>query len=499
MKIFILTLFFGLAFTTAHAVEQRVALVVGNGAYEIVPDLPNPTRDASAIATKLQELGFTVIEGYDLDVYSLQQKVREFSKAARTADMTLFYYAGHGMGVEGKNYIVPIDARFEDAAALEFETVELDTIMRQMHASNGVSLVFLDACRDNPDMSNAVARSLSQGTRSVSVGKGLVAVEVSDNGKGTAIAFATSPGDVAYDGIGQHSPFTQALLTHLDKPNTSISEIMAHVTGDVRNATNDRQKPWLRASLTGPVYLKRHDTPVVDVAVALSDSNNSLESGNDDQPSAIANLQAQQALYDIAVKSDKIDDYNSYLSVFPNGLFVLNAQKAIDRLKQNEVYEPVIAQTSRSTDIVEPSGPLVLKVTDALRAMPSNPSTENELGMDRTKRREIQARLNLVGQNVGAADGAFGPKTRQGIAQWQVQQGLQPTQYLNSPQLQLLQSQTEAGWLAWSASNPAPVASRASSSSGGGGSSQNSNNNGKNLGNAAKLIGTAIILKKLLD
>lgn len=482
--------------------EARVALVMGNGAYEIVPALPNPTRDARAMADTLRGLGFTVIEGYDLDVFTMQQKIREFSKAARTADMTMFFYAGHGMGVEGKNYIIPTDARFEDAAALEFETIELETVLRQMQASNGVSLVFLDACRDNPEMTNAVSRSLSQGTRSVSVGQGLLAVEAPDNGKGTAIAFATSPGDVAYDGTGQHSPFTQALLTHLGKPNTSISEVMAHVTGDVRKATNDRQKPWLRASLTGPVYLNREAKPTVAIP-AIPQPATSPGSTPKQQSNALANLQAQQALYDIAIKSDRADDYKAYLTVFPNGLFAVNAQKAIARLEkaQPQAHSTQVAVTSTrsSTEIVEPSGPLVLVASDAMRAMPADATTEDSLSMDRAKRREVQARLNLAGQNVGRPDGAFGPKTRNGIVQWQILQGLTPTQYLNAAQLQLLQSQTETQWQAWSAANPVAVAKAPTKNKTTTTAKKKSQSNGLTAGQVVSVIGAGVLLKKILD
>lgn len=437
------------------AAERRVALVIGNSDYQAVAPLANPKRDAAAVAAKLRALDFEVIEGYDLDIYSLQQSVRSFSREARTADITLFFYAGHGLGIGGKNYLVPVDARFEDPAALEFETVKLDTVMRQMQASNGASLVFLDACRDDPAMTNAVSRSLSTGTRSVSVGQGLVAVEVPDNGKGTAIAFATSPGDVAFDGDGLHSPFTAALLEHIDRPNTALSEIMAYVNGDVRNATNQRQKPWYNQSLTAPVVLNRVTAPLAAPVTSLE----SVAVPPDATSAAVPDLAAQKALFDVAVQSDREEDYRVYLQVFPGGLFALNARAAIDRLSERSDPEPESPPARAATLAVEePSGPLRLVVTEALRAMPATPETEKALDMDSAKRREVQARLLLSQANVGAPDGDFGPNTRRGISAWQTGKGLVATSYLNAAQLQLLMADTEAAWQTWSAANPVPAA-----------------------------------------
>jgi uncharacterized caspase-like protein len=482
--------FFGLICLTvmiwplAAMADKRVALVIGNSKYDVVAELENPERDARAMAAKLASLGFEVIEGYDLDVFAMQQKIREFARATRVADTSLFYYAGHGLGVGDKNYIVPVDARFKDPAALEFETVELDTVMRQMHASNGVSLVFLDACRDDPAMVNAVSRSLSSGTRSVSVGQGLVAVVAPDSGKGTAIAFATSPGDVAYDGDGLHSPFTEALLKHIGQPNMSISEVMAYVTGDVREATNDRQKPWLNASLTKPVVLNRVATPQAPATVAVVPAPTAPTVGHSD-------LEAQKALFSVAERSGRVGDYEIYLKVFPQGLFAISAEQAIGRLRADEAEEERNIAILKAR-VMEPSGPPVLTVTPELKAMPANATTEQLLGMDWAKRREVQARLNLDGVNVGGADGSIGPNTRSGLKEWQIGRGLSPTGHLNGPQLQLLMARTDTAYLAWAASNPVvqrPYNPGSSSASG-----------GKKIDPGAALaIGAGtIILKRLL-
>ena len=138
-------------FTAGAALaERRLALVVGNGAYMHSTPLANPVNDADAMANKLEALGFETYVGFDLDKIGMERLLRDFARASRDSDVNLFFYAGHGMSVNGTNYLVPVDAVFEDETALDFEAVSVDFVTRQMSLSNAVNLVFLDACRDNP-------------------------------------------------------------------------------------------------------------------------------------------------------------------------------------------------------------------------------------------------------------------------------------------------------------------------------------------------------------
>ncbi len=243
----------GLLFTafdgTAMA-EKRVALVIGNSAYEHVAPLENPKNDAEAISTALSALGFTVIRGIDLTRADLEKKAREFALTSRGADVALFYYAGHGLQVNGQNYLAPVDVELTDEADLDFQTVSLDTILRNMERERRTNLVFLDACRDNP-LARNLARSM--GTRSAAVGRGLARTE---SGVGTLIAFATQPGNVALDGDGDNSPFTTALLQHIETPDLDVALMMRRVRQDVMAATNDRQVPWNNSSLIGTFAFK---------------------------------------------------------------------------------------------------------------------------------------------------------------------------------------------------------------------------------------------------
>lgn len=238
-----------LALATGQAFAKRVALVVGNSAYRYVPELANPRNDAQAVTAALAALGFEVVGGFDLDRSALEGKVREFSQATRGAELALFYYAGHGLQVAGQNYLVPVDAELADEADLDFQTVSMDAVMRTMERERRTNLIILDACRNNPLAKN-LARSM--GTRSANVGRGLAPLET---GVGTLISFATQPGNVALDGDGANSPFTTALLRHIDTPDLDVALMMRRVRRDVMDATAGQQVPWSNSSLTDAVFL----------------------------------------------------------------------------------------------------------------------------------------------------------------------------------------------------------------------------------------------------
>ena len=248
----------------AAQAAERVALVIGNGAYSNASTLPNPANDAADFAAAMRDLGFETIVATDVDKAGFDQKLRDFARALRGARTALFYYAGHGLQVAGKNYAVPIDAKLEAPARFAVEAVELDQILSVMQADEDrVNLVFLDACRDNP-----LARSFARGlpaARAISVGSGLSAL---DAGRGTLIAFATAPNKVALDGRGRNSPFTGALLRHIRTPGLDIAFVMRRVTADVESQTGGAQIPWVHASLTTDVMLKAGDGAVPPPAPA---------------------------------------------------------------------------------------------------------------------------------------------------------------------------------------------------------------------------------------
>ncbi|MBO0765007.1 MAG: caspase family protein [Hyphomicrobiaceae bacterium] len=247
----------GLVLAQPAAAEKRVALVIGNSAYTNAGELPNPANDARDMAEVLKSVGIEVILGLDLDKRAFDAKVHEFSRALVGADVGLLFYAGHGLQVGLRNYLVPVDARLQGERDLDFETVGLDFVMRQMELDREgkTTIVFLDACRDNP-LARNLARTM--GTRSVVVGRGLAEVQ---GGVGTFIAYSTKPGDVAADGTGRNSPFTAALTKAVRTPGKSLTALMVDVRKEVLAATANRQVPWDHSALTGDFYFQPASAP----------------------------------------------------------------------------------------------------------------------------------------------------------------------------------------------------------------------------------------------
>lgn len=237
--------------------EKRVALVIGNSAYQHTPILANPTNDAADITAVLKKLGFVVLEGRDLDKANMDRTIREFAEAISGVDVGLFFYAGHGLQYQSQNYLVPIDAKLTSAVALDFEVVRLDVVQRMMERDGGpkASLLFLDACRNNP-LGRNLARALG-GTRATDIDKGLAPVE---SGVGTLISFSTKPGDVALDGRGRNSPYTAALVKRvIGDRGDDLNSILIDVRNDVLEATKmtgHAQVPWEHSALLAKFYFK---------------------------------------------------------------------------------------------------------------------------------------------------------------------------------------------------------------------------------------------------
>ena len=249
---FAVALFFGLS-APAITYADRLALVLGNGDYTSAPHLANSVNDATAVADALKRLGFTVTLMTDAGGESLWTEMDKFVASADKAESVVFYYSGHAFQMNGVNYLVPVSAKLDSREGAKKEAWALDGIIARLQSRNRQTLLFLDACRNDPLPSSVRGSGAAAG--------GLARVQA---GVGTFVAFSTAPGDITVDGVAEakHSPFTSALLAHLEEPGISISDMMIEVRNDVENATLRKQVPWDQSSLREQFYF----VPQADVA-----------------------------------------------------------------------------------------------------------------------------------------------------------------------------------------------------------------------------------------
>jgi uncharacterized caspase-like protein len=225
--------------------DKRVALVIGMSRYQQVPRLANPARDAEAMTALFKKAGFDVVNNQrDLGISDLRRVIREFSEVSRDADISVVYFAGHGIEVDGTNYLVPADAKLLSDFDIEDETISLDRVLKALDPTKRLKLVILDACRDNP-----FAKTMKRSVASRSIGRGLAKIEpaMSD----TLVAFAAKAGAVASDGDGENSPFAAALVKYIVEPGLDLRIAFGRVRDDVLKSTGNRQEPFVYGSLGG--------------------------------------------------------------------------------------------------------------------------------------------------------------------------------------------------------------------------------------------------------
>lgn len=297
-----------LALVTAAASEQkRIALVIGNSDYQEVPKLANPENDARAMAAILSKLGFAVTEVTNATQKEMNRAIAGFGASLTPDTAALFYFAGHGLQVKGKNYLVPVDAQISGEASIPAETVDVDTVLAQLNNST-LSIVVLDACRNNPFQK---ARSLGNG--------GLAQM---DAPKGSFIAYATSPGKTASDGSGANGLYTQELLKQIQKEGLSLEEVFKRVRMNVAMATSDAQIPWESTSLTGNFYFngkpELHAQPAIDPK--------------------------ELALWNKVKTSSRPADFEAYLNQYPNGQFAVAARSAKSALEEQQKLAMIKSQ-----------------------------------------------------------------------------------------------------------------------------------------------------------
>ena len=248
--------------------EKRVALVVGNSAYQTVPQLPNPSRDANAVAKMFRDAGFDTVE-VQLNVGNLEFKraIRRFETTADQADIAVVYYAGHGLEIGGTNYLIPVDARLASDRDADDESILLERLVSSADGAKRLRLIILDACRDNPFVTTMKRERKMASRAAVAAGLGKVEPTSTD----TLIAYAAKAGSTADDGVGDHSPFTTAVLKNLTVPGLDVRLAFGRVRDEVLKSTGNRQEPFVYGSLGGgnislvPAPAIAREAPVSDV------------------------------------------------------------------------------------------------------------------------------------------------------------------------------------------------------------------------------------------
>ena len=377
---------FFLVFVTAlpSLAEKRVALVIGNGKYDTAAPLPNPANDANDIAAKLEKLNFDVVRGVDLDHAGMRDTVKAFSQKLEGADVALFFYAGHAVQVNGQNYLAPVDTDLERESDLDFETISLSLVRKQMEREATTNIVLLDACRNNP-----LSRQLFASSRSANDSQGLARLDTT--AEGTFIAFATQPDNVALDGDDRNSPFTKALLRHIDRPGVEISAMMTDVRREVYDSTNQQQLPWTNSSLLGHFYFN-------DAPAGTDGSSDPVVTERDRK---LQELSREADAWDAVRETKDPAAIRAFIDEFPNGTYAELAQFTLERLTGDSGTQKTIETAALDTG-----------EQDA-RQEKLSPEAEEP---DREAIRSIQAELGRIGCDAGRPDGIWGRNSRAALS-----------------------------------------------------------------------------------
>ena len=300
--------------------EKRVALVFGNSAYQNAAKLPNPVNDSAMIAATLKAAGFDVVDSrQDLGILESRRALRDFADRAADADIAVVYYAGHGIEVDGTNYLIPVDAKLERDTDVSDEALSLNRVLLAIEPAKKLRLVILDACRDNP-----LSKNMKRTVATRAIGQGLAKVEPSS--PNLLVAYSAKAGSTATDGDGKNSPFTIALSKHLTTPGLDVRRAFGFVRDDVLKSTGNRQEPFVYGSLGGDdvPLVPAKAAPVSPAPVAAA-------------PAAVANPQAEARRdYELAVQIGNRSALSAFLAQYPDGYYASLAKLQIEKIAADE-------------------------------------------------------------------------------------------------------------------------------------------------------------------
>ena len=402
---------------TQAPAAPRVALVIGNASYAYAPALANPLNDAADVGAALGRLGFEVTRLENADRSSLWSGLQEFALAASVSEVAVVFYAGHGIEVDQRNFLVPVDARLASDQDVEFEAVPLELVSRAVERASGLRLVVLDACRENP-----FASRMQRAGATRSIGRGLARAEPPGD---TLVAYAAKEGTVAADGSGRNSPYSEALLAHLEEPGLEIGLMFRKVRDSVVATTGGRQHPFVYGSLSSRgVYLAAAPTPISAPSPAsVPVVSFGAERKSTDSDAARA--------YEAAERIDTVDAYEVVVRRFPGSIYAELAQTYIAKL--TGARQPAAGEAAA---VASASPPPAAPVSTLVAPTPEE--VESLLGLGRVERRRVQQGLGSLGYGPGPADGLFGVRTRDAIRRYQGAKGFEATGYLSAEESEAL-------------------------------------------------------------
>ena len=394
---------------------QRVALVIGNASYANVPELANPLNDSQDVGTAFERLGYSVTRLENVGRAQMRDGLKEFSRAAAAAEVAVVFYAGHGIEVDGRNFLVPVDATLATDTDVEWEAIPLDLVSRSVERASGLRLVVLDACRENP-----FAAKMQRSGTSRSIGRGLTRMKLAQE---LLVAYAAAEGTLASDGSGRNSPYSEALLQYLETPGLEVSLLFRKVRDAVVATTKGGQVPYTYGSLSGDeMYLGAARVVEPEPALPQSTAGKSGTSGvaaeADLRIASIntrleeARLATEEEFWSLVKDSDDPRDLEAYLEDYPDGLYAPLARLKLKRLRRVDATPNAAA--------------------------PAPASVELSLGLKRSELRQVQQVLASLGYAPGPADGLVGPNSRLAISAYQEEKGLEKTGYLTAEQAEAL-------------------------------------------------------------
>jgi len=373
-----LGLFIAIVWSDSGFADRRVALVIGNSEYQNATALPNPTKDAQAIATKLKEAGFAVVSAHnDLGNLPFKRAIRQFEDAATDADVIVVFYAGHGIEIRGTNFLIPVDAKLASDRDAEDEAITLDRLLQSVEGAKRLGLVILDACRDNP-FARTMKRSRTAALRAIT--PGLSAIEPASSN--TLIAYAAKAGTSAEDGLGENSPFTTALLNNLFVKGLDIRLAFGRIRDEVLKTTRGRQEPFVYGSIGGD-----------SISVVPAPAQSAVTA---------VDPEGERADYQLVEKIGTKRAWEVFLAQHQKGFYAELARQQLDKLAALEPLKPpspstAVSEEQRAWDRIKDSGNAA-QLRDFIKRYPSSPlanTAQNRVeALEREGReREEKARL----------------------------------------------------------------------------------------------------------